>query len=621
MRGGSWRSFPPALRCAARTGTPASYQLAHVGLRVVQEMAAAAPGPTTVERPGYAVRLVEANPPSIEVTQVGRRMFRFPLVAGLSSAGQEETLSNVRIASAEDRGGTTVWELTADSSLWTGRRFRWTFGAESIEFQHFAKGPRPVERCYFFSNGISERWENGTSPGVAANTTVHAARYFSPRPNHADQSYFTVAVPQSVSIAAETPDPPGFHPALMGGIFAPPPLFLAFERDGAWAGVGIGTEPGGYTFNGLEYSGSRYAGASFWVHYAGLRTASPEFASPRASIHFESSEWDTLARYVAWLDDNGLSTRRRFPIAPWHRRPIFCGWAEQTVLAAERKVAPRDLATQALYEEWLATLDARGLPVGTVVIDDKWQKSYGGFDVDEAKWPDMKGFVARQHARGRRVLLWVPAYHREGVPDELCVRLNGQPVAADASHPAYEAFLRGRIRHLVADVGVDGFKEDWLGGLPPAPGISAHAPLFGIEFVRRFQFLLHDEAHRWRPDALVETQTPFPLFRESSDVLRLNDVWYGARNVTETMRRRARVARIAGWDLVDCDNASSTTLEEWWDYMRAQPSIGVPALYFVRRTESTKEDVPDQTWRELARLWDGYVKTLDDGPRPKTPRP
>jgi formylglycine-generating enzyme required for sulfatase activity len=37
VRGGSWRSFAPALRCAARTGIPESYQLAHVGLRVARE--------------------------------------------------------------------------------------------------------------------------------------------------------------------------------------------------------------------------------------------------------------------------------------------------------------------------------------------------------------------------------------------------------------------------------------------------------------------------------------------------------------------------------------------------------------------------------------------------------
>jgi formylglycine-generating enzyme required for sulfatase activity len=38
VRGGSWRGFAPAVRCAARTGAPESYQLAHVGFRVVQEI-------------------------------------------------------------------------------------------------------------------------------------------------------------------------------------------------------------------------------------------------------------------------------------------------------------------------------------------------------------------------------------------------------------------------------------------------------------------------------------------------------------------------------------------------------------------------------------------------------
>ena len=64
---------------------------------------------------------------------------------------------------------------------------------------------------------------------------------------------------------------------------------------------------------------------------------------------------------------------------------------------------PNKLSTQANYEQWLATLDQRGLPVGTVVIDDKWQQAYGTFEVDQQKWPDLKGFVAAQkkgEARG-----------------------------------------------------------------------------------------------------------------------------------------------------------------------------------------------------------------------------
>jgi hypothetical protein len=57
VRGGSWRGFVPALRCAARTGTPESYQLPHVGLRVVQEIE---PGSLTEPR-AHPVRIAPAD--------------------------------------------------------------------------------------------------------------------------------------------------------------------------------------------------------------------------------------------------------------------------------------------------------------------------------------------------------------------------------------------------------------------------------------------------------------------------------------------------------------------------------------------------------------------------------
>ncbi len=64
---------------------------------------------------------------------------------------------------------------------------------------------------------------------------------------------------------------------------------------------------------------------------------------------------------------------------------------------------------------------------------------------------------------------------------------------------------------------------------------------------------------------MVETQTTNSLSRESSDVIRLNDVWFASRNVTGRMRLRASIAQITGWPLVDTDNASSTKLKEWWN--------------------------------------------------------
>jgi hypothetical protein len=563
----------------------------------------------SIEMSRYSARLLDGTPPAIEVTREGEPVFRLPMISGLTTADKQEVLSNVKLGEVETAaGGGYRLTATADSSLWQSRRFEWSFYPDRIEFQHFATGSLPIERCFFFSNGVSERWANGTSPGVASNATIFAGRYFSPAPNHANEYYHTIAVPQSVGVLSETPESGQYLPEWMTGLFAPPPLFLSFSSGSLWTGVGLGEQPGRYLFNSLEYTGSRYAGASFFVAYHGYVNAAAGFRSPKIALHFGYDEFDTLRQYVDWMDASGYSTKRRYANAPWHFQPIFCGWAEQTVLGAETGKQAHDFATQRDYEKWISILEQRKIPFGTVVIDDKWQKRYGTFEVDEEKWPDFKGFVDRQHQKGRHVLLWVPAFHQEGLPNDLCVMSGAQCLAGDVSNPKYEAFLRRQVRHLVADLGVDGFKEDWLSGLSRKSGLPLHEPLFGIEFVRRFQFILADESHKAKPDALVETQTPNPLFRESSDVLRLNDIWYGSRDVPGMMRVRARISKIAGWPLVDCDNASSTTLGEWWSYMLAQPSIGIPALYFVTRTESTKEVVPETKWQELSLLWTEYVK-------------
>ncbi len=318
---------------------------------------------------------------------------------------------------------------------------------------------------------------------------------------------------------------------------------------------------------------------------------------------------DALERYTRWLDEKGFSTRASAHDAYWHHLPIFCGWAEQTVESVPIGEAPNTLATQANYEKWIGVLEQRGMPVGTIILDDKWQQNYGTFEVDTRKWPDLKGFVAAQHAKGRHVLLWVPLAQGEGLPAELCITVNGRCAGADVGKPEYEGFLRARVHHLVADIGVDGFKEDWVGA-PTQAGLPLSGGVAGLEFVRRFQWILYDEAHKAKADAMVETQTVNALFRESSDVTRLNDIWYGTRNVPDALRLRARIAHISGWPLVDTDNASSTTQREWWDYMQAQPSIGIPALYFITRTESTQEAPTDAQWSALNGIWQAYIDQL-----------
>jgi hypothetical protein len=575
--------------------------------------AAAQPASTirSIRMPGYSVEVTPGEPPRLTVARDGEAVFELPVVSGLASGEKQEQLSQIEFNIREN--GDQAYELnaTAKSSLWSGRRFQWRFLPDHIEFQQFASGHGKLGRSYFLSNGVSNRWDNGSTGGRAWTTTVYADRYFSPSPNHANQFEFNIAMPQTVGFGdgSKGGSDADFRPERITGIFAPPPLFLAFHLNKTWTGIGIGTRPGEYLFPALEYTGSRYAGASFYVDYLGYKTIDGEFASPVLSFTFAYDPLDALASYTAWLDKSGFSTPATKHDVYWHHLPIFCGWAEQTVNSAPFGEAPNKLATQANYEKWIAILDQRGIPFGTVVIDDKWQAGYGNFEVDTQKWPDLKGFVDAQHAKGRHVLLWVPLAQPDGLPESLCIMVEGKCRGADVGKPEYEAYLRPRIRHLVADIGVDGFKEDWVDA-PSVAGLSLSGALAGIEFVRRFQWILYDETHNAKPDAMVETQTVNALFRESSDLTRLNDIWYATRNVPDMMRLRARIARISGWPVLDTDNASSTTLKDWWSYMQAQPAIGIPALYFVTKTESTQESPSDAQWSALAGLWKSYIESL-----------
>lgn len=570
----------------------------------------------------YQVRLLTSTDlgpvPALDVYSDQQLMFRFPLVSGLDSATEREHLSRIqyRVHSPQTGKPGAPYEIvaTAASSLWKRREFNWRLYPDHLEFDQSASGEGKLGRCCFFSNGRPGRWDKGESDGGAWNSTLMTDRYWTPSPNLANQWEFSISEPQTLGFGSRAHgSEEDFRPAQMP-VFSPPPLMLAFHRDGKWASMGIGARPGQYRFPALEYSGSRYAGAAWWVDYLGYQTMrdtpGDEFHSPVVAVHFAYSALDTLQRYTHWLRQSGFATEASYPDAHWHHLPVFCGWAEQTVLAVPHGIAPNAESTQKNYEAWVEELERRNLPVGTIVIDDKWQKGYGSFDIDTEKWPDLKAFVAAQHTRGRHVVLWCPVASAEGVPGALCVRdPHGNYIAPDLGNPAYEAFLRTRIRHLVQTVGIDGFKEDWVWA-PNAAGLPVRPALAGIEAVRYFQQILYTETHRWKPDAMVETQTTNAAFRDSSDVLRLNDLYYATRDVVGTMRERARIAHISGWDLVDTDNASSTTLETWWQYMEAQPSIGIPALYFVSRTESTWEEPPKSDWAALAGIWQRYVAGL-----------
>lgn len=557
----------------------------------------------------YGARIVRAAVPVAAFSFDGRPMAELAMVSTLDTPQVKEKLSRVRISSLEREGGALRVELTAESNVWKARRFVWRFEPGRVTYHHEAEGNEALGRCYFFSSGRPGLYDAGDSDGYHTNAAFLVPHYHTFNPNLANVTEFDISQPGFVGVGrsenvghADYVNIERYY-----GLFSPAPLCFAFHQDEAAMGLGIGAKPGAYRFGGLEYSGCLKFGASFHVQYMGYTRAEGTFASPEAVLVFGYSPFACLERYVGWVDERGYGTDFRFPEAPWHRRPIFCGWAEQTALCPAGE-EPCDRATQENYEDWAKELDARGVPYGTIVVDDKWQKEYGTFEIDKEKWPDMPGFVRRQHEKGRRVLLWIPAYQAEGVPEEFCAKdAEGNSLFAVPGIEGYDAFVREGVMRLVRETDIDGFKEDWIGRTGDRPGIENYGVLHGIELVRRFQYVVHDALHAVKPDALLETQTPNPLFRESSDMLRLNDIWFATRDLPEMMRERARIARIAGWELLDCDNASPTVIDEWIRYTQLQPYLGVPSLYFLTETESSHERMTRAQSDYLRSIWREYI--------------
>ncbi|HOV70488.1 MAG TPA: glycoside hydrolase family 31 protein, partial [Clostridia bacterium] len=382
--------------------------------------------------------------------------------------------------------------------------------------------------CYYFSRGEVQAYGNGTTGGIANTILPHTSEtMFLPTINHANRYYDTFGEPHELGIKTELARHPAFHPYQeQNGLFCPPPLCMCFKGKEGWAGLGIGTTPGNYRFNSLIWSGYFFSGATLYVDYKGFTTFKDGFESPVLSIVFGYDEYAALEEHFRWCDKNGFSTAKAYRNVRWHRMPVFCGWDEQCVLQYQTGIGAGRHCTQENYEKWIEIQENRGLPFGTLVIDDKWMKNYGKLDIDTDKWPDMKGFIARQHEKGRHVLLWIPYCQTEGLDKSVCVLVDGKPVCADAGNPEYEKILRQSIAELVGNIGADGFKIDWVGGVrfddSAREGIE-FSGLYGIEFLHRFHHIVYDETHKIKPDAMIETQTPNPLFRNCSDVLRLND--------------------------------------------------------------------------------------------------
>jgi len=235
--------------------------------------------------------------------------------------------------------------------------------------------------------------------------------------------------------------------------------------------------------------------------------------------------------------------------------------------------------------------------------------------------------------------LWIYPWVSEGVPVEECITgpgLGVQPGGAgqvrdpfgkdpwkainDPTNPAFQKRLERAIHTLLSSqegcFNADGFKVDYSSINPMPPGMQVHGKLWGIELVKQAHTNMYQAAKQAKPDALVETQCCNPYFRDVCDMLRLNDMYPAdLKSQVPLLRMRGKIARIAnpGW-LIDTDNLPMASRAGWRDYTQAQPSVGVPALYYAESITPKQDDVfAEQDYAFLRSVWSAWRKEKDSG--------
>jgi hypothetical protein len=293
-------------------------------------------------------------------------------------------------------------------------------------------------------------------------------------------------------------------------------------------GLGVHAGPGENRFTEYGYHGGH---SCFYLSLAfdGHTQVHGRYQLPAIDFDFGTGPYEVLAEHVKSLYISGSvpkpAGRSRLD---WWYEPIFCGWGEQSYLAARDKGKAPDYARQALYEGFLETLDANGVNPGIVVIDDKWQANYG-----------------------------------------------------DA----------------------DGFKIDFTARIPSGPGIHLYGDIWGLELMKRYLEIIYNAAKQVKPDALIITHTPHPYLAEVLDMIRLNDI-NKDKDIRAAMTHRAILVNIACPDaIIDTDNWPITNKSVWRDYLRLQPELGVPALYYASHIDSTLEPLEERDFKLIRQVW------------------
>ncbi len=568
-------------------------------------------------------------------------------VLAITSGGHTLTLAVQGAVNRPDRIDTgTAWELAsrsahADGDRLTFRAIRATqgiwdtkllivdVGADDIHVRLRIQGHGAIDRVTFgagFAESVVDEpaatmryltWARRPWSRSWTGSPLSHRQVMNPQPNSYGEQVCDSALPQRVTCATT------FGPELFNTFFAPP--LYAYVFDDAWC-LGIVAAPGQNRFTHLDYTiGS---GWGLELHYDGMTSVAGDWESPALRIAPCENAEAGLVDYVAHLSASGCVPRVGNRTPDWCRRPMLCGWGQQVAwahlhehgnqmpLGSPITSGAGGYASQSAYEAIVELADRHDLPFGVLTIDMGWSEAMTMPRVDPRMWPDLAGFIATQHARGRKVLLWLATWNPGGLDETLRMpHAEGLKDACDPTNPEFRRRLSEAVAHCVSPDGLnaDGFKLDFTGDIVRGAGYRPAVPgPWGMELLKDYVGLIHASMHAAKADTVLETHCANPYFADVTDYLRLNDIFSTKVDVSPMMEFRARMARIANprWAL-DTDNDPFMDRAGWLDYMRFQPRIGVPSLYSLTHlstpgADGTLAEIRAADLAEISAIWHAY---------------
>ena len=117
--------------------------------------------------------------------------------------------------------------------------------------------------------------------------------------------------------------------------------------------------------------------------------------------------------------------------------------------------------------------------------------------------------------------------------------------------------------------------------------------------------LWYTAAKDTKRDALINASCAHPYVADVCDQIRLHDYQGALRSSVEVMTFRKRIAEaIYGKISIDTDSGGTGSHRDFLRYMEAQPSIGVPDLYYVTSSFHTPMDEGD--YAAIRTAWARY---------------